>query len=84
MYRELTVASLRGADEDEHVEVLFLESARIYLLARARPDFGGLLERLRQAEATGRAVRISLASADSDLIEDVEGSWTPETGESDE
>ena len=67
MHRELTVAAVRGSEEEDHLEVLFLESARIYLLPRARPDFDELRDRLRE----GRRVRIELASLDADVIEDV-------------
>jgi hypothetical protein len=36
VHRELTVARVRGSEEEDYVEVLFLESARIYLLERTR------------------------------------------------
>lgn len=68
MHRELTVARIRGSEEADHVEVLFLESARIYVLERARPDFDQLLARLRE----GHKVRITTAPPDSDVIEDVQ------------
>ena len=68
MHRELTVAHVRGSEAEDHVEVLFLESPRIYLLERARPDFGELLGRLRE----GRRVRIALTPPDGDVIEDVQ------------
>lgn len=67
MYRELTVASVRGSEEADHVEVLFLESARIYVLERARPDFDELLGRLRE----GQKVRVTIAPPDGDVIEGV-------------
>ena len=69
MHRELTVARVRGSEEADHVEVLFLESARIYLLERARPNFDDLLGRLRE----GRRVRITTSPPDGDVIEDVTG-----------
>lgn len=68
MSRELTVASVRGTDEAAHVEVLFLESARVYLLERARPDFGLLLDRLHE----GQRVRIATTVPDGEVIDDVE------------
>ena len=68
MYRELTVASVRGSEEEDHVEVLFLESARIYRLERARPDFEELLDRLRE----GSRVRVSFAAPDADEIDEVQ------------
>jgi hypothetical protein len=63
--RELTVAAVRGSD---HVEVLFLESARVYRLDRARPDFDELLGRLQE----GRRVRVTTAPPDGEVIEDVQ------------
>ena len=65
---ELTVAAVRGSEEEDHVEVLFLESARVYRLERARPDFDELLGRLRE----GRRVRITTKAADSDVIEEID------------
>ena len=67
MYRELTVAHVRGSEDEDHVEVLFLESARIYVLQRTRPDFDELLGKLRE----GQRVRIAVAPPDGDVIEDV-------------
>ena len=72
MYRELTVAHIRSMEGVDHVEVLFLESARIYTLLRQQPGFDELLELLREAEHERRAVRVGLASLDSDAIEDVQ------------
>jgi hypothetical protein len=66
--RALTVAAVRGSEEEDHVEILFLESARIYRLERARPDFEELLGRLRE----GRRVRITTVAPDSDVIEEME------------
>jgi hypothetical protein len=66
--RTLTVAAVRGSEEENHVEVLFLESARVYLLERTRPDFDELFGQLRE----GRSVRITTAPPDSDVIEDME------------
>jgi hypothetical protein len=71
VHRELTVAQIRGGEDTERVEILFLESARIYKLLREQPGFGELLERLRQAEGERRSVAIGLTSLDSDVIEDV-------------
>lgn len=67
MDRELTVAAVRGSDDADHVEVLFLESARIYVLPRSRPDFEELLGRLRE----GKRVLVAFTPPDGDVIEDV-------------
>lgn len=69
VYREMTVASLR---EGEPVKVAFLESARFYTLSREHPGFERILERLREAKASRRPLKVRLASLDSDVIEDVE------------
>lgn len=68
--REMTVAHIRARPEDPFVEVLFLESARIYQLPAAHPEFDRLLDLLRWAMATQRPVRIRLASTDSEIIQD--------------
>lgn len=72
VYRELTVARLRVPERADHLEVLFLESARIYRLARDREDFDVLVDRLRASEAEGRPVSVAIASLHDDLVEDVQ------------
>ena len=66
--QELTVAQVRGPETEDHLEVLFLESARIYVLERARPNFAELLGRLEE----GKRVRIATTGPEGDVIEDVE------------
>jgi hypothetical protein len=68
VYREFTVAGVRGSEDVGHVEVLFLESARIYRLEKTRPDFDRLVGRLRE----GERVRIAVAPPDGSAIEDVQ------------
>jgi hypothetical protein len=65
--RELTVAAVRGLETADPVEVLFLESTRIYLLPRGHPGFEELLGRLRE----GARVCITVSPPDGDMIEDV-------------
>ena len=72
VYRELTVARIRTPDDADYVEVLFLESARIYELRSDRPDFAELIELLRRAELDGRPIKVGFGSLDSDVIEDVQ------------
>ena len=69
IYREMTVATIREA---EPVKVAFLESARFYTLSREHPGFERILERLREARASRRVLKVRLASLDRDVIEDVE------------
>jgi hypothetical protein len=71
VYRDLTVAYIRTPDRADHVDVLFLESARIFKLARGRDDFDEVLTRLRASELEGHPVRVMLASFDSDVLDDV-------------
>ena len=72
MYRDFTVAGVRGSEDVDHHEVLFLESARIYRLEKTRPDFDKLVGRLRE----GARVRIAVAPPDGSAIEDVQTSPT--------
>lgn len=72
VYRELTVAQIRSSRGADHVDVLFLESPRIFKLLGPQEGFDELLERLRGAERERRAVRVGLASLDSDAIVDVQ------------
>jgi hypothetical protein len=72
VYRDLTVAHIREPEGADHVEVLFLQSARIYELRRSHPSFDPLLERLHAARAEQRVVTVRLASPDGDVVEDVE------------
>jgi hypothetical protein len=69
VYRELTVARIRTPDNADYVEVLFLESARIYELSRDRPDFAELFGLLQRAELEGRPIKVGFGSLDSDVIE---------------
>ena len=67
--RELTVASLREPEEADHVEVLFLESARFYRLPRAHAGFDEVLGLLRRALEEHRTVLVEQPSTDSDVIQ---------------
>jgi hypothetical protein len=71
MDRRLTVAQIRSRGNTDYVEVLFLESARIYKLLKDQPNFDELLNRLQAAERDGRPVRVAPASPHGDVIDDV-------------
>lgn len=62
---------MRSASGPAYVEVLFLESARIYRLDAGRAGFDDALRTLQDAEARGSTVVVALESIDSDVIEDV-------------
>ena len=64
-----TVAQLRP--QQEYVEAMFYESARIYRLLRANPDFEAALRTLQSAKASGDAVSVTLSKRDEEVIETV-------------
>jgi hypothetical protein len=68
----MTVAHVREPKESDHVEVMFLESARIFKLPRKNSKFNEILLLLREAATDARAVKVRFASPVSDVIEDVE------------
>lgn len=68
--RDLTVAAVR--EQDDHLEVMFLESARFYKLPTANPGFERVADFLRNAAETRQVLRITLSSPDGDIIEDVQ------------
>jgi hypothetical protein len=67
----MTPARLRERRGSDHVDVAFLESARLYKLLRSHPRFADAVGQLRTAISTGKVVRIRLAAVDSDVIEEV-------------
>lgn len=81
-YREMTVAHIREPKGADDVEVMFLESARIYRLPRAHPRYARMTRLLREAMSSGRALKIMLASPESDVIEDVQPRHSEESGAS--
>jgi hypothetical protein len=72
--RELTVAHVRDRPDMDFVEVMFLQSARIFHLSRSHERFQQLLSRLQQAETSGRAANVTFTAPNGGDIEDVEGS----------
>jgi hypothetical protein len=72
-YREMTVAHLREPAGADYVEVVFLESARFYMLRKGHPAFDEGLKLLRDALARQRLLTVGLASIDSDNIEEILG-----------
>jgi hypothetical protein len=72
MQPRMTVAHVREGMRADFAEVLFLESARIYRLMASNDRFEQILARLRDAEASGQPVSVLLATANGEIIEDVE------------
>ncbi|MGQ0641568.1 MAG: hypothetical protein ACT4P6_12510 [Gemmatimonadaceae bacterium] len=69
-WHEMTVARVR--ERPDHVDVVFLESARIYKLSRAHPRLDSILAQLRNALERRRVVRVQVASNGDATIEDVQ------------
>jgi hypothetical protein len=70
--RALTVARVRERPEADSVDVMCLESARIFRLPRGHARFDELLSRLLRAVTAGRPVSVTLTSPHGDIIDDVE------------
>ncbi|MCI0412324.1 hypothetical protein L0222_05915 [bacterium] len=68
----MRVGRLREPEGTDYVEVMFLESARIYRVAKENPGFEKILTLLRDAGSNRRILRIRFASPQSDFIEDVQ------------
>jgi hypothetical protein len=71
-YREMTVAHIRELKGADHVEVVFLESARFYRLLKKNPTYDGVLTLLLDAMAKGRVLKVRCASPESDIIKEVQ------------
>jgi hypothetical protein len=67
----MQVAQVREPDEAQHVEVVFLESARFYRLLKTNPTFARSHHLLKEALAKSQLLMIRLASLESDVIEEV-------------
>jgi hypothetical protein len=71
-YRDMRVAHIRERRGSEYLEVMFLESARIYKLFKENPAYSEILGHLRAALAKKRSLRVRCAAAESDVIEEVQ------------
>ena len=70
-YRDMTVAHIREPEGADHVQVVFLESARFYTLRRDKPSFDQELKLLGYALARPRVLRVGFVSLESETIEEV-------------
>lgn len=70
--REMTPAHLRERKCEEFVEVMFLQSARIYKLFKKDPKYEEIQGLLREAVAAKRTVRVQLSAPQGDVIIGVE------------
>jgi hypothetical protein len=67
--RLVTVAHVR--EREKYAEVMFHESARIYRLLRANPDYAATLRELRAAAAERRPLRVRFVVQNGDVLEAV-------------
>lgn len=70
-HRVMTVAQVQEPPGGEPVRVAFFQSARFYWLPRSNPAFTRILNLLHDSREGGRALKVRLASPESDVIEDV-------------
>lgn len=70
--RELTVAHVRDRPDMDFVEVMFVESARIFRVSRSLARFDQLLSKLRQAEETGRVLKVTFTAPQGSEVGDVQ------------
>jgi len=71
VYREMRVAHIRERKDGKYLEVMFLESARIYKLFRENPMYSEILRLLRAALGKKGAVKVLCTPTQSDVIEEV-------------
>lgn len=71
LFLDMTVAHIRDHKGADHVEVVFLESARFYRLSRKNPAYDQALRLLREALAKKSILKVRVASLDSEMIEEV-------------
>lgn len=64
---------LRVREHAEGADVAFIESARIYLLARRNPAYAEALAALLAAEGRGKPLRVRLDKPHGEVIEAVDG-----------
>jgi hypothetical protein len=67
----MTVARIRFREDTDPVEVLFLESARIYHLLKTNNEYYNTLKKLEDSFLKKGSIRVCLRSIDSDIIEEV-------------
>jgi len=72
VYREMRVAHIREPEGVKYLEVMFLESARIYKLFKENPAYQEIQGHLRAALGKKRALKVRCAVTASDVIEEVQ------------
>ena len=69
--RDMTVARIRYTEDLDTVEVLFLESSRIYHLLKSNDKYLGILKKLEETSYGKKSVRVCFMSIESNIIEEV-------------
>lgn len=70
-YRIMQVAQVREREGADHVEIVFLESARFYRLMKTNATFAESYELLQASLEHRELLTIRLASLESEVIEGV-------------
>jgi len=71
VYREMRVAHIREREDSKYLEVMFLESARIYKLFKENPAYNETVRELWAALGKKCAVQVRCVAVESDVIEEV-------------
>jgi hypothetical protein len=67
----MTVARIRFTEDPHPVEVLFLESSRIYHLLKTNDRYYSILNKLEETSFKKKPIRVCFESIDSDIIEEI-------------
>lgn len=70
-YRDMTVANIRYPEGANFVEVVFLESARFFLLPKESGAYEVMLGKLEHALSNATPVRIGIDSIESNVIREI-------------
>jgi hypothetical protein len=70
-YRAMTVADIRRQPQEDHVTVMFLESARFYLLPVAAFAFEESMKLLDESLKTQKPYIVGTEAIDTDVILEV-------------
>lgn len=67
----MTVVNIRKRNEEDYVEVVFLESARFFKLLKSNPKYEKTLRSLQDAMHNQQVLTVQLATPNSDVIDEV-------------
>ena len=69
--RDMTVAKIRYRQGADSVDIIFLESARIYRLLKKNRDHSSILKKLEDASLNAGLIKVCFESIESEIIEEV-------------